>query len=323
MVNGGAEIQPDKNWTKVHNSILELLASTNFTARELRCLLFLLRMTYGYGCKEHAISLTEWEQGTNLRRGHISQTLQALTERRIILKTETGPRSKPVWAFNKYFEQWQPSTPLGTSFSGTPVGTMASTPVGTMASTPVGTEGSTPVQSASTHIKERKETEEERGKENPPARSGYFGMPVYERREKRAADGFILEAAKLGVDMGAFIAMVNLLIDTAKWRSLIDDLGQDDKLNFAKENAIQLIKLGNTTPEHIAMLIDAYKKANAWRGEVAPLPRQLTDYAGQLKDGLPQQNGRASTNGRGQSKVERSMAAVDAVMDMIAKGSTL
>ena len=157
MVNGGADIQPDKNWTKVHNSILELLASTNFTARELRCLLFLLRMTYGYGCKEHAISLTEWEQGTNMRRGHISQTLQALTERKIILKTETGPRSKPVWTFNKYFEQWQPSTPLGTSFSGIPVGTTDSTDVGTSASTPKGALGSTPVQSTSTPIKERKD----------------------------------------------------------------------------------------------------------------------------------------------------------------------
>ena len=156
MVNGGADIQPDKNWTKVHNSILELLASTNFTARELRCLLFLLRMTYGYGCKEHAISLTEWEQGTNMRRGHISQTLQALTERKIILKTETGPRSKPVWAFNKYFEQWQPSTPLGTSFNGIPKGTSDSTHEGTSDSTHVGTLGSTPLQSTSTPIKEKR-----------------------------------------------------------------------------------------------------------------------------------------------------------------------
>lgn len=157
MVNGGADIQPDKNWTKVHNSILELLASTNFTARELRCLLFLLRMTYGYGCKEHAISLTEWEQGTDLRRGHISQTLQALTERRIILKAETGPRSKPVWTFNKYFEQWQPSTHVGTRFNGIPVGTSNGTDGGTSCSTPVGTEGSTPVQSTTTPIKERKD----------------------------------------------------------------------------------------------------------------------------------------------------------------------
>jgi phage replication O-like protein O len=156
MVNGGAEIQPDKNWTKVHNSILELLATTNFTARELRCLLFLLRMTYGYGCKEHAISLTEWEQGTNMRRGHISTTLRTLTERKVILKTETGPRSKPVWTFNKYFEQWQPSTPLGTGFDGIPKGTNDSTDVGTTDSTPLGALGSTPVQCATTPIKEKR-----------------------------------------------------------------------------------------------------------------------------------------------------------------------
>lgn len=311
MVNGGADIQPDNNWTKVHNGILELLASTNFTARELRCLLFLLRQTYGYKCKEAAISLNDWTDGTKLKRPHVHSTLQELVSRNVITKTETGKRSAPVWAFNKYFEQWLPSTPKGTTFDGIHKGTTDSTDVGTTASTQGGTLGSTPVQSTSTPIKERKEIEKEKGKENAPARNGYFGMPVYERKEKRAADTFIQQAAKCGVDAPTFVAIVDKLIDAAKWRSLVDDLGHDDKLNFAKENAIELIRLGNTTPEHISGLIAAYKAANSWRGDVAPLPRQLTDYAGQLRDGLPQQNGRTNTNGRGMSKVDKSMQAFD------------
>lgn len=155
MVSSGADIQPDKNWAKVHNSILELLASTSFTARELRCLLFLLRMTYGEREKDHAISLSEWEKGTNLKRGHVNKTLQELARRNVITKTETGPRSKPVWAFNKYFEQWIASTPVGTTFNGTPVGTTPSTDVGTSNGTPVGTKGSTPVQCTTTAYLER------------------------------------------------------------------------------------------------------------------------------------------------------------------------
>jgi len=152
MVASGKDIQPNRDWAKVHNAILELLASTQFTARELRCLLYLLRMTYGERCKEHAISLNEWTTGTNMRRPHIVSTLQGLVSRNVIIKTETGKRTAPVWAFNKYFEQWQASTPVGT-FNGIPKGTSDSTPVGTMPSTPIGTKGSTPVLSTSTpHI---------------------------------------------------------------------------------------------------------------------------------------------------------------------------
>lgn len=154
MVSGGADIQPNNNWAKVHNGILEVLASTNFTARELRCLLYLLRMTYGERCKEHAISLNEWTAGTNMRRPHVFATLQSLVNRNVIIKTETGTRSAPIWAFNKYFEQWQPSTPVGT-FNGIPKGTSDSTPVGTTPSTPVGAVGSTPVLTISQPNTER------------------------------------------------------------------------------------------------------------------------------------------------------------------------
>lgn len=164
MVSSGKDIQPNNNWAKVHNGILEVLASTNFTARELRCLLYLLRMTYGERCKENAISLNNWTQGTGLKRPHVIATLQSLVTRNIIIKTDTGTRTAPIWAFNKYFEQWRPSTPVGT-FTGIPKGTSDSTHVGTLPSTQEGTKGSTPVLSISQpHI----EREEERRVEQSP-----------------------------------------------------------------------------------------------------------------------------------------------------------
>ena len=104
MDRGGAEIQPDNNWAKVHNKILELLAGGNFSARELRCLLYLLRRTYGdFGKKENEISLTDWADGTNLKRAHVVATLSGLVARHVITKTQTSARSTTVWAFNKYY----------------------------------------------------------------------------------------------------------------------------------------------------------------------------------------------------------------------------
>lgn len=325
MVSSGAEIQPDKNWTKVHNGILEVLASTNFTARELRCLLYLLRMTYGYQCKESPISLSEWEQGTKLKRGHVSSTLKELVARNIITKEETGARSKPVWSFNKYFEQWQPSTPLGTTFDGPPVGTTPSTDLGTTPSTPLGTLGSTPVQCATTPIKEKKELREERGRENPVNGTGYFGMPIPQRREKTDADYFTQQAVKAGVDKPTFVAIVNVLIEAARWRVLIDDLGDTDKLNYAKENAVKLIRLGNTTTEHVSLLVDMYRKAHDWRGDSTVTPKQLVEYAGQVKDGLPPPQQRQNGNGKppAPSKVDRSIASGQALIEKLERGGTL
>jgi len=330
MVSGGKDIQPDNNWAKVHNGILEVLASNNFTARELRCLLWLFRETYGERQKEATISINKWVAGTKMKRPHVVNTLQGLVSRNVITKTETGVRSAPVWAFNKYFEQWQPSTPMGTSFTGIPVGTTDSTDVGTTPSTPMGNKGSTPVQCTTTpHIEEKKIREEE-GQKARPSSPGYFGMPVPNRKEKRAADGYIQQAATYGVDAPTFVAIVDELIAAARWRSLIDDLGDEAKLNFAKENAVKLIQLGNTAPEHVSLLVTAYKTANQWRGDVAVLPRQLTEYAGQLKDGLPPpaQNGRtayANGNGRGApvSKVDKTLANAAALREMLKEGGTL
>jgi len=279
MVASGAEIQPDKNWTKVHNSILELLATSSFTARELRCLLFLLRMTYGYQCKESSISLTEWEQGTKLKRGHVNTTLKELVARNVITKAETGKRSAPVWSFNKYFEQWQPSTPVGT--------TLPSTLVGTSNGTPLGTKSSTPVQCATTPYKEKKET----GKESEPVSdspveqiNGYFGMPKPLRRERVIADGYTQDAAKLGVSAAAYVKLVNALLEIAGWKRLVD-AGDDTKLNYAKQDALTLIVLGYCEPDQLRELADAYMKANTWRNK-PPQPKDLAEYASQKQSGV-------------------------------------
>ena len=301
MVASGAEIQPDKNWTKIHNSILELLATSSFTAREFRCLMFLLRMTYGYQCKEAAISLTEWENGTDLRRGHVNTTLKGLVARHVITKTETGTRSKPVWSFNKYFEQWQSSTPVGTGFNSTPLGTTNSTDMGTTNGTPLGTKGSTPVQCATTPYKERKEN----GKESEPVslppveqpekvqsaapipKGDYFGMRRPIRKEKITVDGYTQEAAKLGLPAASYVALVDTLVKIAGWGALIDT-GEESKLNYAKQDALKLAILGYAEPDQLKDLAAAYRKTYHWRN-TPPQPKDLAEYASQVQAGVIQE----------------------------------
>lgn len=171
VTTAGKEIQIENgNFSRIHNAILERLAVTEFTGRELRCLLYLLRMTYGFQRKEHALSLNDWSAGTNISRSHIPDTLRRLADRCIIYRTENGNRKPATFGFNKYFEQWSEPIATGKGFDGTHVGTMqcgtdvgaTTVPhVGTSNGTDVGTKGGTPLQTATTRIKDNRKKEKD------------------------------------------------------------------------------------------------------------------------------------------------------------------
>jgi phage replication O-like protein O len=102
----------DGDFTRIHNEILEKLALARFTASEYRCLMFLLRMTYGWQKKEDAISLSQWAKGTGIdpeKRHNVLRTLQALVAKRVICTKSHGNNHAATWAFNKHFEEWDAS----------------------------------------------------------------------------------------------------------------------------------------------------------------------------------------------------------------------
>lgn len=109
-MTSGADIQLDKGgFTRVHNLILEQLAQADMGRNEFKCVMFLLRQTYGYQRKESQISMAEWAAATGLDRGNVGRALRNLVEWGVVLKTNTGNGRghKSTYAFNKYFEQWR------------------------------------------------------------------------------------------------------------------------------------------------------------------------------------------------------------------------
>lgn len=106
MVKSGASIQGDKEFVKIHHTILEVLAKAPLTGGELRCLLWLLRKTYGWNKKEDKISLSQWEEGTGMKRQNVWSILQSLLKRNVIYTKSAGPKRAATWGFNKYYETW-------------------------------------------------------------------------------------------------------------------------------------------------------------------------------------------------------------------------
>ena len=104
---GGKSIQVENgNFTRIHNTIMEAIYSVNFTAIELRCLLYLLRHTYGFQRKEHTISYAEFAGGLNCSRRAAMRCLQSLENANVVYSKDNGDKVAKTWGFNKYLEQW-------------------------------------------------------------------------------------------------------------------------------------------------------------------------------------------------------------------------
>jgi phage replication O-like protein O len=317
MANGGAEIQVDKGeYARIHNAILEKLAWHDFSSREYACILYLLRMTYGWNRKDCRLSNGDFAKATHLDRTAIIKTLRRLVERNVISKNEGDPYHAATWRFNKYFEQWDAQTSVKTTTSVEMTSSQNDTSTSgyfdTTSSSQIDTTSSVETTTSYISAKDNKDTIKDSVKDRghqPAQSSDYIGMNRPFRSERVTADGYTQDAAKNGIDAASFRAIFDLLIDAAGWRGLVD-AGSNRELNWAKESALTLIRLGNITPEHIERLVDAYRKANDWRN-TPPKPKDLAEYASQLQAGVLNANGRSNGNGRGTSRVDKSMQAID------------
>lgn len=286
MVSGGSEIQTENGFVKIHPAILELLATRQLSGREFRCLLFLFRKTYGYQKKNDNISLSQWEQGTGIPRTRVGDVLDSLVTQNLIFKIDNGTKRPATWGFNKHFETWQDGQSVtleGDSLqtqeneSVTPMGDSSVTLEGDSSKPSVTLQGdkSVTLQGDNNRKKERETTGEKPFE--------YFGMKRPMRHEKVIADGYTQDAGKEGVDAETFRSIVDALIDAAGWRRLIDVAGDDNKLNYAKQDALKLVRLGNTTLEQVSLLIDAYKTTYSKR-QKPPYPRDIAEYASQMSE---------------------------------------
>lgn len=105
---GGAKIQTENGFVKIHPKILDLLAAADLTSSEFRCVMFVLRKTYGWGKKEDAISYGQIAEATGLSRRGVINSMKALMEKRVLSASDPklGRNGCRVYSFNKYFEEW-------------------------------------------------------------------------------------------------------------------------------------------------------------------------------------------------------------------------
>ena len=97
------------NYTRIVNRVIDELIKARLLGAEFAVCLFIIRKTYGFNKTSDEISLSQFQNGTNLSRPTVVKALQNLQKKNIIKLMNTG-NSKSCsnsWSFNKYYEKWE------------------------------------------------------------------------------------------------------------------------------------------------------------------------------------------------------------------------
>lgn len=96
-----ASPQREHGYTGIANEILEAITQANFTLRELKIVLCVLRNTYGWGRKKCYLSLSQVAKATGLTKGGVSGALGSLIEHGVLKRYEDRSIE-----FCKNYHQW-------------------------------------------------------------------------------------------------------------------------------------------------------------------------------------------------------------------------
>ena len=99
-------------YTRIADELIEALASAQLTARQLRIVLAIMRKTYGYGKKKDAISASQLEALTGIRRSKISAVLSELVAAHVIeIEGERQRGRTPTLSIQKDHTRWHRDAP--------------------------------------------------------------------------------------------------------------------------------------------------------------------------------------------------------------------
>lgn len=103
-----ANPQKENGHTDIANEIMEALSRTRIPGEARQVLDFIIRKTWGWNKKEDWISLSQFVNGTGLKKTTIIKARKKLLEMNLIGVTQKGNDGELKYRFNKDFESWKP-----------------------------------------------------------------------------------------------------------------------------------------------------------------------------------------------------------------------
>lgn len=96
--------QIEDGHTRIANELLEAITLFDFSKRQYKILLFIIRKTYGFNKKSDQMSLSQIINGTGLDKSSVIKTLAELVELKIIAKQQVN-YSNSI-SLNKLYMEW-------------------------------------------------------------------------------------------------------------------------------------------------------------------------------------------------------------------------
>lgn len=101
-----ANPQKEDGYTMIANEIMDALARIRIPGEARQILDFILRKTYGFNKKSDAISLSQFCNGTNLKKQTVCKAINKLKTLNII--TQKDNKVATEYSINKDFDKWVP-----------------------------------------------------------------------------------------------------------------------------------------------------------------------------------------------------------------------
>lgn len=100
-----ASPQTEDGYTKLANELVDKFFEYRIPGQEMQIVWVIIRKTWGYQKKWDWISLSVFEDLTHIDRRKCHVLLSSLIEKKIV--TKKGDKNKPMYCFNKNYEEWK------------------------------------------------------------------------------------------------------------------------------------------------------------------------------------------------------------------------
>ncbi len=102
-----ASPQKENGHIQIANELYEMILRSNFTLRELKVILTVMRFTYGFNRKEWELSVRFISKATGIKYQHISSSVTSLVEKNVIVISESNTHKQGrILKLNKDYETW-------------------------------------------------------------------------------------------------------------------------------------------------------------------------------------------------------------------------
>ena len=96
--------QLEDGFVRIANELYDQMVKAEFSKRQYKILLFVMRKTYGFNKKFDTISLSQFMESTGLDRANVSRTVNELVAAKVLLKQQHS--NSQTLGVNKHYEEW-------------------------------------------------------------------------------------------------------------------------------------------------------------------------------------------------------------------------